>query len=152
MKISIIAAMTSNNVIGTESGLPWDIPAEYNHYLNIVDGKTVIMGRKTYEIFGMDLDPDCLIVVTSRTIASLRCAIDFSSSVELARSIGDEVFVAGGRSIYKEALTRADEMHISEIKDNYQGTVYFPPINYDLWIEEQRHEYSEFVYKRFVRQ
>ena len=151
MKISIIAAMTSNNVIGTETGLPWDIPEEYNHYLNIVDDKTVIMGRKTYEIFGADLDPNGLIVVTRKPIAGFSCAIDFTSSIELARSMGDEVFIAGGRSIYEEALTCADEMHISEIKVHYQGTVYFPPINYDLWIEEERQEHSEFVYKRFVR-
>ena len=151
MKISIIAAMTSNSLIGTETGLPWDIPVEYDHYLHIVKDKSIIMGRRTYEIFGSDLDPKKLIVVTSKRIGGLKCATDFHSSLEIARNIGDEVFVAGGRSIYAEGLKIADEMHLSEIKGSYEGTIYFPHIDYSNWIEKEKYDYAEFVYRRLVR-
>ena len=151
MKLSIIAAMTSDRVIGNDSGLPWDIPEEYQHYLRLVDSNPVIMGRKTFEIFGEDLDPENIIVVTSQKEFRGKHATNLRVAIEVAATMGDHAFIAGGRSLYEEALTVADEMHLSEIKEEHEGTVYFPRLDYDIWIEIEARDYPDFTYRKYVR-
>ena len=90
----IISAMTSNRVIGNNNGLPWNIPEEYEQFLNHVRGQAVIFGRKSYEIFGRDL-PDSELFVVSRSTTSIHGAQTCRSieqAADLARQTGKQVF------------------------------------------------------------
>ena len=51
----IIAAMSTDRLIGSGDGMPWSVPEEYRQFLDFIEGQTVIMGRRSYEIFGPDL-------------------------------------------------------------------------------------------------
>ena len=50
--LSIIVAKAKNNVIGKNNKLIWGLPAESKKFKELTEGKTVIMGRKTYETLG----------------------------------------------------------------------------------------------------
>ena len=55
MMISIIAAMGKNRVIGIKNKLPWNLPADMEHFKELTKGKPVIMGMKTFESIGKPL-------------------------------------------------------------------------------------------------
>jgi dihydrofolate reductase len=152
MKILIVAAMTPEWVIGSKAGLPWEIPQEYQHYLKLVKGHPVIMGRRSFEIFGADLNDSAVIVVSRQ----LKSKFPFQASglqeaIEIARTYNTDIFIAGGATIYREAICNADQMHLSEIKGNYRGDVFFPEFAQSDWKVIYSREYDEFIYRIYER-
>ena len=63
-KISLIAAISENRVIGKDNQLPWHIPSDLRHFKEITSGHPVIMGRKTFESIGRLLPNRTNIIVT----------------------------------------------------------------------------------------
>lgn len=55
MKISMIAAMAHDRVIGLDNQMPWHLPADLAHFKRVTLGKPVLMGRKTFESIGRPL-------------------------------------------------------------------------------------------------
>ncbi|MDO5089831.1 MAG: dihydrofolate reductase, partial [Leptotrichiaceae bacterium] len=52
---SIIVAIGENGEIGKGNKLLWNIPEDLKNFKEITMGKTVIMGRKTFESIGRAL-------------------------------------------------------------------------------------------------
>ena len=48
MILSLIVAITKNNVIGKDNQMPWHLPADLAWFRKNTTGKPVIMGRKTF--------------------------------------------------------------------------------------------------------
>ena len=48
MSYSIIAAVGKNNELGANNKLMWHLPNDLKFFKNMTDGKTIIMGRKTF--------------------------------------------------------------------------------------------------------
>ena len=152
MKIRIISATTSEGLIGNEKGLPWDVPDEYQHYLDTVNGQTVIMGRKSFEIFGKDLLNTTSIIISRNSKAEYENrAADLTEAIDIARGLGREIFIAGGASIYREALAIADMLHLSEIKGQFEGDVYFPDWNKSAWKQLSVEDHKNWTYRVYER-
>ncbi len=85
--IIIISAMASNRVIGKDGQLPWNVPEEYEQYLNLVNDQTVLMGRRSYEIFKIDLTSKYNLVISRHQseIEGARVYSGISSAIEAAR-------------------------------------------------------------------
>ena len=149
----IISAMSENRVIGSGDGMPWNVPAEYEQYLRFVTGQTVIMGRRTYEIFGPDLtDSTTKIVVTRRdSLNGVQVAASLEDAVILAKESGKTVFVAGGAMIYKLALPIATEIYLSTIKGNFAGDTYFPEFSLSAWSVVEERDEDDFVFRKYQR-
>ncbi len=133
----IIAAVAENGVIGAGDHMPWDIPEEYEYFLETIRGETVIMGRKSHEIFGNDLTSRHTIVV-SRSEAPAGGALVVHSldrAYRVAESLGFEVYCAGGGSIYRAALDLSNRMLLSEIQGEFPGDVTFPRFSREDWQE-----------------
>jgi len=47
--LSMIVAIADNNVIGKDNQLLWNIPEDLKRFKEITSGKTIIMGRNTFE-------------------------------------------------------------------------------------------------------
>ena len=47
--LSLIVTVSKNNVIGKDNSLIWHIPEDLKHFKNLTTGKTIIMGRKTFD-------------------------------------------------------------------------------------------------------
>ena len=149
----IISAMTKDRVIGSGEGMPWDVPEEYAQFLRFIDGQTVVIGRRSWEIFGDGLTSAHNVVV-SRTPGDVRGAVvvpTVEEALKVARSYGRTVFSAGGASIYEQTLPLADTMYLSYIKGHYTGDAYFPAFSDREWSVERREDHPRFefvVYRR----
>lgn len=149
----IISAMSKDRVIGAGAGMPWNVPAEYEQYLRFVGGQTVVMGRKSYEIFGPDLPAGTSAIVVSRSakIADAHVADSLESALAHARSLGKEVYVAGGATIYEQAIPLADQMYLSTIKGDFQGDAHFPEFDPEDWELVEERDQPGFVFRKLRR-
>ena len=144
--------MSKDRVIGSGEGMPWSVPAEYQQFLRFVEGQTVIMGRRSYEIFGPDLTSAHNIVISRSGVEQEGVIVcgSVEEAVERAESFAKTVFSAGGGSIYAQTLPLAKEMYLSYIKGDFVGDAYFPEFDEGDWdvVERRDHEGFEFVHYR----
>ena len=147
----LISAMGANRVIGSGSGMPWSVPEEYAQFLSFVRGSTVLFGRKSYEIFGADLE-DAQIVIVSRSMPDpgrpgVQVCSDLDTAIEAARATGRTVFCAGGAAIYAQTLPRAEAMYLSTIKGEWSGDAYFPEFDEADWKVTREEDHPAFVFR-----
>ncbi len=137
MKLSLIAAVANNNVIGKENGLIWHMPDDLKHFKEMTMGHTLIMGRKTFESIGFPLKGRTIIVLTRREDYSIPgCQIANNLDEALKMTKGEkEVFIAGGAEIYAQAIDLHQTRHIylTRIFASFDGDAFFPAINPDHW-------------------
>ena len=149
----IVGAMAANHVIGSGHGMPWDVPEEYEHFLRLIEGHTIIIGRRSYGIFRKGLTSAHNVVV-SRSGGESGGAIvvpSIEDALRVARSFGETFFSAGGASIYAQTIPLADTMYLSYIKGQYTGDAYFPEFSEQEWAVEKRDDHPRFefvVYRR----
>jgi len=150
--VIIIAAIGSNRIIGTGEGLPWHIPLEYNQFLNYIKGQTVVMGRRSYEIFKSHMLPERMVVV-SGSLKTDRASVfgSFPEALAYAKTFPEDVYICGGQSIYEESIPHTDYMYLSFIKGKHQGNVYFPVFEEGEWSVERTEEHDEFLFVIYKR-
>jgi len=150
--VIIIAAIGSERIIGNGDGLPWHIPAEYDQFLDHIRDHTVIMGRRSYEIFKKDMLPRRMVVV-SRTLKTERAAVfgTLREALDYSTSFPEDVFICGGQAVYEESIPYADYMYLSFIKGEHEGNVYFPEFDRGEWTLEKREEHEEFLFMIYRR-
>lgn len=150
--VILVGAMTKDHVIGQGDGMPWDIPEEYQTFIDNIRGQTVIMGRKSFDVFGPDLTSAHAIVISRGSPDVGVPVVDsIDQALELARSYGQRIFVAGGSQIYALALPHADWMYLSEIKHDYEGDRYFPEFDHHQWQIVREDEHARFIYREWKR-
>ena len=146
MKITLIAAVAENRVIGRDGGLPWRLPEDLRRFKRRTQGHVVIMGRRTYESLAAPLPNRPAIVVSrSRDLdtgeATLANSLD--EALDIARDRGeDDVFILGGSEIYAMALPLADRLELTVVHAEIEGDTYFPEFDLTAWTitEDQRRE------------
>ncbi|MET0404280.1 MAG: dihydrofolate reductase [Cystobacter sp.] len=139
--------MGTNRVIGRGEGMPWHIPEEYEQYIRHVSGQTVIMGRRSWEIFGGDLTTTHNIVVSrSGQVTGALSVPDLDQALARAEKAGRTIFIAGGASLYREALESGcvDEMYLSTIHGDHTGDSFFPAWNEADWDVVRRESQARF--------
>ncbi|MCK9440297.1 MAG: dihydrofolate reductase [Methanothrix sp.] len=137
MIISIIAAMSKNRVIGNGLEIPWKIKGEQKRFKELTIGKTIVMGRKTYNSIGKAL-PYRTNFVISKSINNIKDCDVFSSLenvIEYCSGNLDELFIIGGGTIYKQALPYIDKIYLTVINKEFNGDVFFPEFEKDFEIE-----------------
>ncbi|MGE5242477.1 MAG: type 3 dihydrofolate reductase [Bacteroidota bacterium] len=143
-RVSLIAAMAENRVIGVDNTLPWRLPADLKHFRRLTTGHHVIMGRRNYESIGKPLPERTNIVVTrNRKYRAPGCVVTHSLEEALERAQTDaEIFVIGGAEIYRQAFARADRLYLTLVHASVAGDTYFPEFAADRWneISRERHE------------
>ena len=150
MKLSILAAVSENGVIGREGQLPWHLPDELKYVKRITMGHTLLMGRKTYESIGRPL-PGRTSIVVSRQLdyaphPDVIVARDFARAVDVARKRDEsECFVFGGASLYREALPQAQRLYLTRVHTEVEGDAFFPAFDEARWkcVAHERHEADE---------
>lgn len=140
MKISIIAAMADNRVIGINNQLPWDLPADMKWFRQNTMGKPVLMGRKTYDSIGKPL-PKRRNIVISRDESLKIDGCDVVCSAEDAFQLCSdeaEVMIIGGASFYEQTLPQADRLYLTLVHSEIDGDAWFPEIDFSQWQEVER--------------
>ena len=139
-KISIIVAMSHNNVIGLKNKLPWHISADLKNFKKITLGHPVIMGRKTYDSIGKPLvDRDNIVISRNNSLKIDDVqVVDSLEKAVLKTADSAEVFIIGGQQIYKIALPLATHMYVTKVDGNFEGDAYFPNYIQAEWREVDR--------------
>ncbi|TXH08233.1 MAG: dihydrofolate reductase [Candidatus Moraniibacteriota bacterium] len=129
-RISLIAALSENRVIGNRGAIPWHLKDDFRRFKERTTGHVIIMGRKTYESIGRPLPGRTNIVITRDTGRDIPGCIVVDSLAEAlakARAIeSKEIFVIGGGQIYAEALALADRLYLTLVHAIMDGDAFFP--------------------------
>lgn len=140
MIVSIIVAVTENNMIGRDNELIAYLSDDLKHFKKITTGHTVVMGRKTYESIGKAL-PNRRNVVLTRNVnyKAENCVVlsNVNDAISMCRE-DEEVFIIGGGSLYREMWNIADRLYITRIHTNIDGDTSIPKIDLNIWEEESR--------------
>jgi dihydrofolate reductase len=150
--VSLIVAAAENGVIGRQGQLPWHLPADLKHFKTLSLGHPIVMGRRTFDSIGKVLPGRTNIVLTSHPTwlapAGVLVAHSMPEALALAATQpgGEDVCVIGGGEIYRQALTAADVVHLTEVHTTVpDGDAFFPTLSPTEWREEtrQRHPADE---------
>ena len=149
MRLSLIAAVADNGVIGSGNDIPWRLPEDWRRFKATTMGHHLLMGRLTWESIGKPL-PGRTTVVISRGSPELPAGVLRAASLEEAISIStgagdEEAFVAGGAGIYHLALPRADRLYLTRVHGSIEGDTHFPAWDEAEWdlVSEERHPADE---------
>lgn len=143
-RVTLIAAVSANGVIGAGGRMPWHLPSDLKFFRAQTMGRPVVMGRRTWESIGRPL-PGRENVVVSRSPAFRPAGAIVVPSLEAAIahcSGADEVFVIGGGELYRAALQVAGRIVLTEIHRAFEGDVRFPEFDRAQWIEARRERHA----------
>ena len=145
-QVALIAAMGRNRVIGIENRLPWRLPADLQHFKKLTLGKSIIMGRKTWESLPGVL-PDRRHIVITRNPDYQAKGAEIVNSIEKALELvaDEEVLIVGGANLYQQMLPVADRMYLTMVEADINGDAFFPDWNKKQWciIERIHHPADE---------
>lgn len=128
-RISAIAALSENNVIGIDNKLPWHIPADFKRLKELTMGATLVMGRKTHESIGRLLPGRTTIIATRDQNYSVEGAIvvhSIDEAIERAHEVGKEIFIFGGGQIFEQAMPVIERLYLTIVHTTLDGDAYFP--------------------------
>jgi dihydrofolate reductase len=146
VKLIAIAALGKNRELGLAGKLPWNIPAEYQHFLDTIKDQYVLVGRKNFEAHGGDIKGAYPLVLSRTQHDQNEQAIFFGDLLEVLSYAEDteleKIYVIGGAEIYHLTLPYLSEFLWTEV--DYQGPadVYFPDFSAFHWnkLYEQSHQ------------
>lgn len=142
--ISIIVATDDDLLIGKEdskNGMPWNIPEDLKHFKATTVGKTILMGLTTYRAIGRPLPHRQTIVVSLEPFTDDRVEVrhDLLEVIQEYKKKGEDLYISGGASIYKQSLPYVDQLLISRIPGQHDGETYFPDFSeYDFQLVEEK--------------
>jgi dihydrofolate reductase len=133
-RITLVAALGTNRVIGVNNQLPWRLPADLKLFKTLTTGKTIIMGRKTFDSIGRPL-PKRRNVILSRS-GFKQGDLEVFTSIDQALDAlpaDDEIMVIGGGEIYRQCVPKASRLALSVVHTSIEGDAWFPVINSRQW-------------------
>ncbi len=158
MKLALVAAVSQNGIIGAKNSLPWYIPEDLKHFKQVTSGKTVLMGKNTFDSIMNRLKkplPDRTSIVISRQmdLTVPEGVLLFHSIDEALSALKDreEVMVIGGGQIYAQTIDKADKLILTEVKENVDGDVFFPKYDKSQWKETAREDHELFSFVEYER-
>ena len=158
MKVSLIVAVSENNVIGKDNNLIWHLPKDMKFFKNTTLHHHVIMGRKNFESIPHKFRPlpNRTNIIISRktnyTAANSLVVSSIQKALEIAKENSDpEPFIIGGGEIYKLALKLdlVDRIYLTRIHGIFEGDTFFPELD-NSWKEiskedhlsDEKHDYD----------
>jgi dihydrofolate reductase len=127
-RISVIAALAKDRVIGIENRLPWRLPEDLAHFKALTLGHPILMGRKTFESLGRPL-PGRTNVVITRNPAYRPDGCLVAASIPAAIALcgeANELFFIGGAELYAQVIPMANRLYLTEVNIEAAGDAWFP--------------------------
>lgn len=140
--IKLIAAISSNRVIGNNNSLIWRLPNDLKRFKKLTTDNVVIMGRKTYESIGRPLPYRRNIIITKNEDYFVEGCETVNSLEEALLLCNDDCFIIGGGEIYKQSISLAEKLFITIVDGVFDGDTFFPDIS-EEWKEVRREDYSK---------
>lgn len=145
MRVSAIAALSQNKVIGKNNDLPWRLPDDMKYFMETTKGHHVIMGRKNYDSLQDKFKPlphrTNIVITRQEGFNAPGCFVfnGIEPALELARKNKEvECFIIGGAEIYALAMEHTNRLYLTEIHAVIEGDTRFPAFNTSGWKEISR--------------
>lgn len=157
MTLTLIAAVSENNVIGNKGVIPWRISEDMKRFKALTMGHPVIMGRKTFDSIPAKFKPlpgrTNVVVTRNRNFnyEGIEIAHSIEDAILRAKKYGDLSYVAGGEEIYAHTIGLADAMEITHVRGNYNGDAFFPDISAEKWREVMRDDFDGYSFVTYER-
>lgn len=161
--LGLIVAYSNNRVIGDKGRIPWHIEGEQRRFRELTTGNVVIMGRRTFEEIGRALPNRTTIVVSTSMKAEdysdVYVTDSFDAALELAETLvcddnsKPDIYIAGGVSLYREAIEVVDVMYITEVDIDIEGDTVFPEFDESKFkkiIEEYHNGDIPYTYVTYI--
>lgn len=143
--ISIIVAVSEDLGIGKDNDLLWHLPEDMKRFKKLTMGNTIIMGRRTWESLPKKPLPGRRnIVITDipgETFDGAESAISINDAASKCNT-GEEAFIIGGASIYRQFMPLADKLYITHVHKKAKADVFFPPIDPEIWKISEKEEFK----------
>jgi len=149
MILSLVVAASTNNAIGKDNQLLWNLPNDMKYFKNVTWGMPVIMGRKTFDSLGKALTGRKNIVITRQQgwkADNVIVVKSFDDAIFVAKETdANEIMIIGGGEIFKIAFEKAKRIYITRVKAELEGDTYFPAIDPKIWhlVSQKDHEADE---------
>ncbi len=153
MKISLIAAMADDRVIGLNNKLPWKLPADLAWFKKNTLNKPIVMGRKTWESLPFRPLPgrDNIIITRDKNYQAVNKNHQLISDAIICSSIDEaiayaqnkgheELMFIGGATLYEQVLEKVDRLYLTLVKGQFAGDAWFPEIDFSNWREHYSQE------------
>lgn len=127
--INIIVACDRNNLIGKNGKLPWDIKEDWDYFLEQTADGILIMGRHCYLDFEEHAKTRSVIALSRSpeiNFPHAKKASSLADALNQVRKLEKTAWICGGREIYREAMSIADQLYLTEIDEEFEGNVYLP--------------------------
>ena len=141
MILTLVVAISKNRVIGRDGDLPWRLPNDLKHFKQVTMGKSIIMGRKTWESLYVKPLPGRSNIVVTRNASYLAEGAEMSDSLESALTLAegeDEAMIIGGAELFAAAIDTSERLHLTEVHAEIEGDTFFPDFDRSLWREISR--------------
>lgn len=145
-KISAIAAMSENRVIGHNNQLPWYLPADLKRLKALTTGHPILMGRKTYESIGRPLPNRTNIVITrNNTLKAPGCIVVTSMEEAISHAASNQqenIFIFGGANVYQQCMPYISRIYLTIVHQQFEGDAHFPELDMSEWQEIESIKYA----------
>lgn len=157
-RVIAIAIVAANGVLGDGERQPFEFAEDWARYKRVTLGHPMIMGRRTHDAIGRFLPGRTTIIVTRRPErieipagVDAHAVASLDEALALAASLDDEVYVAGGGEIYRQAWPRLTDLDLTEVHADAEGSVRFPDVDPDDWVEVRREPRGPFDFVGYRR-
>ena len=150
--VTLIVAVGRNGVIGDGRTMPWHLSEDLKFFKRTTMGHPMVMGRRTFDSMGVL--PGRRSVVVTRQRDWSHSGVEVAHSVPEALALvgdSDEVFVVGGGEVYRLAMPYAGRLLVTEVDRSPEGSVTFPRIDPDAWVETAREPRDGFAWVTYER-
>jgi len=146
-EITIIAAVSENNVLGKNNKLIWHIPNDLKRFKKLTLGHSVIMGRKTFESIARPLPQRKNIILTRNKNYKAKDTL-IAHNVKEALNFcenDNQPFIIGGGEIYKLFMSISNKIELTRIHKSYDGDAFFPEILEEKWklVNSKKNNFNE---------
>lgn len=156
MKISLILAISRNNVIGNNNKLPWRLKDDLLNFKRITEGHHVVMGRKTFDSIGKPLKGRTNMVLSksNKDLDKINDVFSFDNiedCIKFAKENNEtELFIIGGAQIYDLFLPLASTIYMTKVMTVIEGdTKFFFDMEQWVLVDEKlfyQNEYNEYAF------
>lgn len=135
--ITFVWAEDINGLIGQEGDLPWELPADMKHFVDVTMDDVVVMGRKTYEsIPNPPLKNRLNIILTKNEEYTAAEGVVICHNKEEVieyikeNNIQKPIHIIGGAAIFELFMDEVSVLHRTIIDETFEGNTFMPKIDY----------------------
>lgn len=155
-EVVLVAMVAANGVIGDGQDQPWHLREDQRRFRALTMGHPLVMGRRTWDAIGRPLSGRSTVVLTRDAAWSapgVAVAHSMTDALRVAGGLpgGDQVMVIGGGTIYASALQYATRVELTEVDADASGSVVFPTLDEDTWLESTREDRLAFAFVTYER-